>query len=51
MLFGSIAEVFIPRIVFDVPDVFSVQEVPSVEVRIIPDVPTITKMLFPYVTP
>ena len=36
---------------FDVPEVLSVQEVPSVEVRMVPDSPTVTKSPFPEVTP
>ena len=32
---------------FDVPEVLEVQEVPSDDVRIVPDLPTITKVLFP----
>ena len=37
---------------FDVPEVLSVQEVPSEEVRIIPKrLPTVTKSPFPEVTP
>ena len=35
---------------FVVPDVLAVQEVPSVEVRRVPDPPPVTKSLFPYVT-
>ena len=34
----------------DVPEVLLSQEVPSDEVRMIPPKPTVTKMLFPYVT-
>jgi len=32
---------------FDVPEVLEVQEVPSDDVRIVPDLPPITKVLFP----
>ena len=35
---------------FVVPDVLAVQEVPSVEVRRVPDPPPVTKSPFPYVT-
>ena len=35
---------------FVVPDVLAVQDVPSVEVRRVPDPPPVTKSLFPYVT-
>ena len=33
-----------------VPEVLDVHVIPSVEVRIVPEVPTVTKVLFPYVT-
>ena len=37
---------------FDVPEVLEVQEVPlSDEVRMVPDQPTVIKVLFPYVIP
>ena len=36
---------------FDVPEVLSVHEVPSEEVRMVPELPTVTKVPFPYVTP
>ena len=36
---------------FDVPEVLDVQLVPSEEVRMVPDTPTATKVLFPKVTP
>ena len=35
---------------FVVPDVLAVQDVPSVEVRRVPDPPPVTKSPFPYVT-
>ena len=35
---------------FDVPEVLEVQEVPSDDVRIVPDLPTITKVLFAFWT-
>ena len=38
-----------PRL-FEVPDVLEVQVVPSEEVRIVPEKPTTTKVLFPYAT-
>ena len=37
--------------VSDVPEVLSVQVVPSVEVRMVPESPTVTKSPFPKVTP
>jgi hypothetical protein len=40
-----------PRKVFEVPDVLDVHEVPSDEVRMVPDSPTATKVLFPLVIP
>ena len=39
----------VPRL-FEVPDVLEVQVVPSEEVRIVPEKPTTTKVLFPYAT-
>ncbi len=36
---------------FDVPEVLEVHEIPSVEVRMVPDAPTTKKVLFAYVTP
>ena len=33
------------------PDVLEVQEVPSEEEKIIPSLPTVTKLLFPYMIP
>jgi len=36
---------------FDVPEVLSVQEIPSGEVRMVPKKPTVTKSPFPEVTP
>ena len=36
---------------FEVPEVLEVHVVPSEEVRMVPDAPTTTKVLFPYVTP
>jgi hypothetical protein len=38
-----------PRL-FEVPEVLEVQVVPSDEVRIVPEKPTTTKVLFPYAT-
>ena len=35
----------------DVPEVLEVQEIPSDEVRIVPDAPTAARILFPDVTP
>ena len=35
----------------EVPDVLEVQEVPSEEVRMVPDLPTASKVLFASVTP
>ena len=40
-----------PQSVSDAPEVLDVQEVPSDEVRIVPDPPTVTKVLFPKVSP
>ena len=40
-----------PLSVSDVPEVLSVQVVPSVEVRMVPESPTVTKSPFPKVTP
>ena len=37
---------FTPQRLFEVPDVLEVQEVPSEEVRIVPDLPTAIKLLF-----
>jgi hypothetical protein len=34
-----------------VPQVLGVHVVPSEEVRIVPELPTVTKVLFPYATP
>jgi len=39
-----------PRL-FDVPEVLEVQVIPSDEVRIVPEKPTTTKVLFPYEPP
>ena len=39
-----------PRL-FDVPEVLEVQVIPSDEVRIVPEKPTTTKVLFPYAPP
>ena len=39
-----------PRL-FEVPEVLEVQVVPSGEVRIVPERPTTTKVLFPYAPP
>ena len=39
-----------PERLFDVPDVLEVHEVPSEEVRMVPEAPTTTKVLFPYMT-
>ena len=36
---------------FDVPEVLEVHEVPSVEVRMVPEAPATTKVLFAKVTP
>ena len=36
--------------VFDVPDVLAVHVIPSDEVRMVPDSPTVTKVLFAWVT-
>jgi len=36
---------------FDVPEVLLVQEVPSGEVRMVPELPSVTKSPFPEVTP
>ena len=35
----------------DVPEVLEVQDVPSDEVRMVPEEPTVTKVLFAWVTP
>ena len=40
-----------PQSLSDAPEVLDVQEVPSDEVRIVPDPPTVTKVLFPKVSP
>ena len=34
-----------------VPEVLEIHVVPSDEVRMVPDLPTVTNLLFPYVTP
>ena len=39
----------IPLRVCEVPDVLKVHEVPSGEVKMVPESPTPTKVLFPYV--
>ena len=39
-----------PRL-FDVPEVLEVQVIPSEDVRIVPEKPTTTKVLFPYAPP
>ena len=39
-----------PSRTFEVPEVLEVQVVPSDEVRMVPDQPTVTKVLFPYAT-
>ena len=39
-----------PLSAFEVPDVLKVHEVPSEEVRMVPEPPTATKVLFPKVT-
>ena len=39
-----------PRL-FEVPEVLEVQVIPSDEVRIVPEKPTTTKVLFPYAPP
>ena len=39
-----------PKRMFDVPEVLDVHEIPSDEVRMVPDSPTPTKVLFPKVT-
>ena len=41
----------IPYRIFDVPEVLEVQEIPSDEVRMVPDAPTAARILFPDVTP
>ena len=35
---------------FDVPEVLKIQVVTFEEVRMVPELPTVTKVLFPYVT-
>ena len=40
----------IPLRVCEVPDVLKVHEVPSGEVKMVPESPTPTKIFFPYVT-
>jgi len=40
----------IPLRLYEVPDVLKVHEAPSGEVRMVPEKPTPTKVLFPYVT-
>ena len=44
---GDYWEEVTPLRYFDVPEVLLVQEVPSVEVRMVPEVPTVMKSPFP----
>ena len=44
---GVYSAYVIPKRRFDVPEVLEVQEIPSDEVRMVPDVPTVTKSPFP----
>ena len=44
---GDYWEEVTPERDFDVPEVLSVQVVPSEEVRMVPDSPTVTKSPFP----
>ena len=48
---GNYWEEVTPERDFDVPEVLLVQVVPSEEVRMVPDLPTVTKSPFPKVTP